>query len=61
MKVGDLVRYKHDDRREISTSLIGIVIRSGSDDFTIEVEWNDGERHVYYEEHKCFLEVIPCK
>ena len=57
MQVGDLVRYK---QPEGDTGLLGIVIYTGQGGYAIEIEWNDGERHVYFEEHHCFLEVV-CK
>ena len=58
MQVGDLVRYKQTrDDCEV-TGLLGIVIHTEQDGHAIEIEWNDGERHVYFEEHHCFLEVI---
>jgi hypothetical protein len=63
MKVGDLIRYKQPSSEKSTygdDSLIGIVIYAEKDGYTIEVEWNDGERHVYFREHRAYLEVV-CK
>ena len=60
MQVGDLVRYKQNSNDREVTGLIGIVIYKSDDDYAVEIGWNDGERHVYFQEHQCFLEVI-CK
>lgn len=61
MQVGDLVRYKQINSQDKEpTGLLGIVIYTGQDGYAIEIEWNDGERHVYFEEHQSQLEVV-CK
>ena len=61
MQVGDLVRYKQlNSHDKEDTGLLGIVIRKAPDGDTIQIEWNDGERHIYFAEHQCFLEVV-CK
>ena len=64
MQVGDLVRYKQPSSDKCTygdDSLVGIVIYASQDDYAFEVEWSDGERHVYFKEHRCYLEKIPCK
>ena len=61
MKVGDLVRYKQPSSEKCTygdDSLMGIVIYAAQDGYTIEVEWSDGERHVYFREHRVYLEVV---
>ena len=57
MQVGDLVRYK---QPEGDTGLLGIVIRTSDRTDAIQIEWNDGERHIYFAEHQSQLEVV-CK
>ena len=48
MQVGDLVRYKKADGSVDSEGLIGIIVHTEQDGYAIEIEWNDGERHVYF-------------
>ena len=49
MQVGDLVRYKKDDGSvDECDGLIGIVVHTEQDGYAVEIEWNDGERHVYF-------------
>jgi hypothetical protein len=61
MKVGDLIRYKKYTGDKKDDDIVGIVIYAEDDGYTVEVEWSDGERHVYFPEHQRYLEVIPCK
>ena len=64
MQVGDLVRYKKGDgvlTADDCDGLIGIIVHTEQDGYAIEIEWNDGERHVYFAEHHCFLEVVSRK
>ena len=62
MQVGDLVRYKKDDGSvDECDGLIGIIVHTEQDGYAIAIEWNDGERHVYFGEHHCFLEVTSRK
>jgi ribosomal protein L21E len=55
MRVGDLVRYTNGD-----DGYTGIVVHTEQDGYAVEIEWIDGERHVYFEEHQRYLEVV-CK
>jgi hypothetical protein len=55
MKVGDLVRYKQPSSDDGYT---GIVVHTEQDGYAIEIEWIDGERHIYFEENQRDLEVV---